>query len=87
VYDKELGEFLRQRDYTTVDGISFFCGGEERLTEGILTICSICHKIRGKKGLWKQKEHYKIPSIILYSHGICPGCLQAYYADFFEEKR
>jgi hypothetical protein len=90
IYDKELGEFLRQHAYSNIDGKSSLCKGEELLTEGILTICSICHKIRGKKGLWRKKENYKaipIHSDIVYSHGICPECLQVYYADLFQEKR
>lgn len=87
-YDKEFGTFLRQQSDPDIDGILSSCESKERLTEGIVTICSICHKIRGKKGLWRKKENYRvIRRDIGYSHDICPECLQIYYADLFEEKR
>ncbi len=86
--DRRLGEFLRQYPDTGPDGLFPASGGEERITGGILTICSHCHRIRGKKGLWKQKEKYtRIPRDASYSHSVCPECLQNYYADLFEEKR
>ncbi len=86
--DKELGTFLRRHPDLDIDRISSLCGGEERFTEDTVTICSICHKIRSEKGLWRKKENFKtMPSNIFYSHGICPECLQTYYADLFEEKR
>ncbi len=87
-YDKELGTFLKQQSAQDIDGISSSCESMERLTESIVTICSICYKIRGKKGLWRKKEYYKMNRRDLgYSHDICPECLQKYYADLFEEKR
>jgi hemerythrin len=86
--DHKLGNFLKQQSNMNHDFISSLCGSEEHIIMGIVTICSICHKIRGRKGLWKQKENYKeIPSDIVYSHGICPECLQIYYADLFQDKR
>ncbi len=88
IYDKKLGTFLVQQGAPNIGGISSLCESKERLSEGIVTICSICHKIRGKKGLWRKKENYKaIRPNIAYSHGLCPECLQIYYADLFEEKR
>lgn len=87
VFDGELLEFLRQFDIS-VDVTSSLCGDREHFSGGLITICSICHKIRSEKGIWKQKEYYgEIPSDIVYSHGLCPECLQNYYADLFEEKR
>ena len=86
--DKKLGEFLRQ--YSGKDGhlIASGCGPEDRVNEGPVTICSICRKIRGTKGIWKRKEHFRaLPAEINYSHGLCPECLQEYYADLFQEKR
>ncbi len=54
---------------------------------GTVTICSICHKTRSKKGLWKQKENSKeTTSDVVYSHVICPECLRIYYDDLFDEK-
>lgn len=86
--DKKLGNFLKQQSHMDHDGISSRCGSEEHIIDGIILICSICKKMRGRKGLWKNKEHFgEIPSEILYSHGICPECLQMYYADLFQEMR
>ncbi|MEW6107779.1 MAG: hemerythrin family protein [Nitrospirota bacterium] len=86
--DKRLGDFLKQRFNIDHEVISSFCGGKEQVVGGTVAICSICHKIRSKKGLWKSREHYhRIPSDIVYSHCICPDCLQIYYADLFQEKR
>jgi len=85
-YDRKLGEFLCQHAYLNIDVITSRCRDEERFAGGILTICSICHKLCGKKGPWKHKEHFgEIRSEILYSHGICPECLHVYYADLFRE--
>jgi hemerythrin len=86
--NKKLGNFLKQQTNMNHDVISSLCRGGEHISAGTVTICSICHKIRGKKGLWRKKDNYKvIPSDIVYSHGICPECLQMYYADLFQEKR
>lgn len=86
--DQKLGTFLKQQSKMNHDVISSLCGGEDHFIDGFMTICSICKKIRWSKGLWKHKEHFrKISSGILYSQGICPECLQIYYADFLQEKR
>jgi len=67
--------------------ISSLCGGKEHIIGGSVSICSICHKIRNKKGLWKYKQNFKeIPSCNVYSHVICPECLRIYYADLIQEK-
>lgn len=86
--DQKLGNFLKYQSNMNHDVISSPCGGEEHIIDGIISICSICKKMRGRKGLWKNKKHFgEIPSEILYSHGLCPECLQIYYADLFQEKR
>ena len=85
--DKKLVIFLKQQSNMNHNAISSICG-EEHIIMDTVTICSICHKLRDKKGLWRQKENYKvIPSDIVYYHDICPQCLQRYYADLFQEKR
>ena len=82
--DQKFGNFLKQQSHMDHDVISSPCGGKEHLIGGI-TLCCICHKIPGRKGLWKHKENYEaMQSDIVYSHGLCPECLQTYYADLFQ---
>jgi len=46
-----------------------------KLLEGIITICSYCHKIRTDKDDWKKLEEYiSAHSEALFSHDICPEC-------------
>ncbi|HIJ86190.1 MAG TPA: response regulator [Desulfuromonadales bacterium] len=46
-----------------------------KLLEGIIPICSYCHKIRDDKDVWNQLERYLTDhSEALFSHGICPEC-------------
>lgn len=85
-YDRELGEFLGQRASLSIETMASPCGGGERLSEGSPAICSVCHKIRGNKGLWRKKEDYTaIPADIVYSHSICPECLPIYHAGLFQK--
>jgi len=47
-----------------------------KLLEGIIPICSYCHKIRDDQNIWKQLEMYICEhSDACFSHGICPDCL------------
>ena len=51
--------------------------------QGILSICSYCKKIRGDQGSWEQLEAYiSKHSEALFSHGICPACLEIARGDF-----
>ena len=55
--------------------------------QGILPICSFCKKIRDDKGYWEQVETYlTLNSELLFSHAICPDCLQKHYAEYVKEK-
>ncbi len=48
---------------------------EVKTLQGIIPICSYCHKIRDDEGAWNQLEHYiKQNSSAEFSHGICPDC-------------
>jgi hypothetical protein len=48
--------------------------------QGILNICSYCHKIRNDEGKWEQMELYiRDRSEADFSHGMCPECLAKYY--------
>jgi hypothetical protein len=50
------------------------------LLEGILPICSLCKKIRDEQGNWQHVEIYvSNRSEALFSHSLCPDCLQRDY--------
>ncbi|HIJ97404.1 MAG TPA: response regulator [Desulfuromonadales bacterium] len=43
--------------------------------EGIIPICSYCHKIRDDRNVWQQMEQYiSSHSEAMFSHGACPEC-------------
>ena len=45
--------------------------------QGILPICSYCHKIRSEEHLWKRLEIYFSDHMdLMFSHGVCPECLE-----------
>lgn len=47
---------------------------------GFLPICSHCKKIRNDEGYWQQVETYVTQHTgALFSHGICPDCVDRYY--------
>ncbi len=49
---------------------------------GLLPICAKCKKIRDDKGYWKQIEGYiETHTDALFSHGICPECMDTLYGD------
>jgi len=56
---------------------------DEILTlQGILPICMYCHKIRDDQQSWQQLERYiQEHSDAMFSHGVCPECLEKYYPD------
>ncbi len=50
---------------------------------GLLPICASCKRIRDDKGYWNQLEKYfSEHSDLLFSHGICPECLEKLYRDY-----
>jgi len=47
--------------------------------QGLLPICSYCHKIRDDKNYWKKVEEYiSENSGATFSHSICPDCMAKY---------
>jgi len=49
---------------------------------GLLPICMYCHKIRTDQGYWDGLEGYiSAHSEALFSHGICPTCLDARFPE------
>lgn len=54
---------------------------------GLLPICSGCKKIRDDKGYWNQIEAYiSTHSEALFSHGLCPECMERLYPDVHNEE-
>ncbi len=50
--------------------------------QGILPICMHCKKIRNDKGYWEQVEEYiSHHSEALFTHCICPLCMQKHYPE------
>lgn len=53
---------------------------EIKQLSGMLPICSHCKKIRDDKGYWNHVEEYVSQhSEAVFSHGICPSCIQTHY--------
>jgi hypothetical protein len=54
---------------------------------GLLPICSHCKKIRDDEGYWQNVETYIAKrSDAVFSHGICPDCLNEFYPKFVKKK-
>ena len=50
--------------------------------QGLIPICSYCKRIRSEGNDWEQLESYiSEHSNAQFSHGICPPCLSAAYAE------
>ncbi|MCD6570617.1 MAG: response regulator [Deltaproteobacteria bacterium] len=50
--------------------------------QGILPICSYCHKIRDDQESWQRIESYiQGHSDAQFSHSICPECMEKYFPD------
>ena len=49
---------------------------------GMLPICASCKKIRDDDGYWEQIESYiQEHSSAVFSHSLCPECLEKYYPE------
>ncbi|MBN1605265.1 MAG: hypothetical protein JW940_01455 [Polyangiaceae bacterium] len=54
--------------------------------EGLIAICSYCHRIRNETQSWQRLEEYLTDhSDALFSHGLCPECEAKYFGDLVEE--
>jgi DNA-binding response OmpR family regulator len=48
--------------------------------QGIIPICSFCHKIRNDQESWQRVDQYiSEHSDAQFSHGLCPECLDKHY--------
>ncbi len=53
-----------------------------RQLTGLLPICSYCKRIRSDHDYWDQVEHYiSEHSSAVFTHGICPACLEKALAE------
>ena len=56
--------------------------GSIKTLKGFLPICANCKKIRDDKGYWTTIEEYiQKHSDAIFSHGICPDCIDELYGD------
>jgi DNA-binding response OmpR family regulator len=55
---------------------------EIKVLRGLLPICSSCKNIRNDEGYWSSIENYiENHTESLFSHGICPHCMEKIYGD------
>lgn len=72
---KRQKELLEQRTVELEEALS-----KVRVLSGIIPICASCKKIRDDRGFWNQVEMYiRDHSDAMFSHGVCPECLQNLY--------
>ncbi len=58
---------------------------EIKTLRGLLPTCMHCHKIRDDDGYWERFERYiSKHSEAIFSHGVCPECLQEHYPEAYE---
>ncbi len=69
----------------TVAGLAYLAGRSVRrvaMLEGILPICSHCKRIRDQDEQWYPVESYVTDhSNAVFSHGICPECMNRHYGE------
>lgn len=55
---------------------------EMKILRGLLPICARCKDIRNDQGTWSQIEAYlQEHSALLFSHSLCPKCVDKLYGD------
>jgi DNA-binding response OmpR family regulator len=78
----KLEEEVSQRRYTQSVNEELIKKLEDALEqvkqlEGIISICSYCHKIRDDQNVWQRLEEYiSEHTEAMFSHGICPHCAE-----------
>ncbi len=76
-------DLLASRDnlQETVDKLQA-AKNEVKEISGLLPICASCKKIRDDQGYWSQlEEYFQDHSEVLFSHGMCPGCMKKFFPD------
>jgi CheY-like chemotaxis protein len=58
-----------------------------RTLQGIIPICSYCHKVRDDQQAWHRMEAYVARNTgAEFSHGICPDCERQHFADLDDDE-
>lgn len=61
---------------------------EIRTLEGLLPICSSCHKIRSKDSHWHALEKYITERTeATFTHSLCPDCARQLYPEMYKQKQ
>ena len=61
---------------------------EVKTLEGLLPICSACHKIRSTDNQWHVLEKYiSEKTDATFTHSVCPECAARLYPEMFENNR
>jgi hypothetical protein len=57
-----------------------------RALHGILPVCSFCHQIKDRHGVWQRFEEYiSQRTEALFSHSVCPGCFKENYPELVSD--
>ena len=73
----QYGEEMRRKNDELIEALS-----RVKTLEGIIPICMHCKKIRDDQKTWNQLEQYiSDHSEAMFSHGICPDCLEEHYPE------
>jgi hypothetical protein len=60
---------------------------EVRALRGLLPLCPGCRKVRDDDGYWSDLgQHLRAAAGTELTHGVCPDCARALYAEFMPEK-
>jgi hypothetical protein len=60
---------------------------EIRTLEGLLPICSACHRIRTSDSHWHHLEKYiSERTEATFTHGLCPDCAKELYPEMFRNR-
>ena len=61
---------------------------EVKQLRGILTICSVCKKVKIKENYWQTIEEYVSDnSEVQFSHGICNDCAKKFYPELYTPEK
>ena len=61
---------------------------QRRIIQGLLTVCSYCHKIRIEHEVWEQMDAYLCDhSLAVITHGMCPVCFERMKKEIKDLKR
>lgn len=60
---------------------------EVKILRGLIPICASCKNLRNDRGMWERVEAYfEKNADVLFSHSICPDCIETLYGREMAEK-